>query len=1229
MMHFGPEWMRTKQGSRPAPSPPLASSPVPPGASTYSALVTPTANPQPERRDVVHPFRYSKEELLRIYKEGGGKGGLGLEVERWEGIVREVGCDPIGLKEMGEVEKKIFAGSLNSEIRRRQSTDYLSPLATPSLGDRPKLNHTTSGAGSPMRERLGGFVGRRRDSTEAQPLTIPRKLSLSSMQGPLASPRETGLPSPRTRIGQTLGFDGVLSESWSSRRRASDALAKPGGTSSGRPERDTSDAGRDSNESYIKEEEEGGAPPSPEHLRGGDNAAAQPTPSPRPDPPIATTGRGSVSADNVSGSMASLSLAGQGDGGVANGVGITEDPMMSKPPLGLTDLTSVEWSYLDPQGQIQGPFRADLMQRWHDEGYFSPNLLMKRTHLDSEWMSVGEMLRGAGSSPIFLTPAISSVPPPGLPRRPDPLLEGPVPDRDRSSPYQPVPTMSRRGSTLDSFMHSGPNSASASPASSFGAARFLINSPDPNSFDGRTTDHLYSDASAGSLIAGFAADPMVRRRATLNDTFDPTLADQTSYANLTPGRVADGLGFGGMDGITTSSADSVGPFSSSYGASTADGGSSSNGNYEKNAIGGHLSMSFTNGEFGTIGGFTNQSRTMNRDVFDGAALIDRSDSHLGVSLGGPYANGNASSFQSNGQSFPRNTSLQYSLPPDGHSLQAMSDRQAEASLHAMPLNQQLPRSFAPSAYAGSQSNWAPQEPPAFRRPGPFDPTFPTASNTVISSVPTLPQTPFNRALQTNQPPWYAASQGVVSDGWKGDPNDLTVANLGQHNQQQQDTTQRHAPNVPIDVNSQQRETIVEAFRDAQSQSTTAAPSTTPLTPAEPSRPPKPSRKASAPTQSTAIAPAPKTTAPSTAVQPPSPGQPVEHKPAWSMEDDKKSKPSGVASSLREIQEAETKKYEARKAAERERERAARAAAGTPSQTEEFLTFTTSWGLPTSQAGTARLTPTAAKESTGFSSSSNVPVWTNTPKTPVAKKTMKEIQEEEEKRKKQAVKEKETVAAAARRAYAETTNKPSSSAQPSGGAWTTVGTGGKTSSVTPAAVRPPASTSASTKVVPSTSAAVVATPPLTIRATVPATSSPRAPVPINRASSKADETPSPPSQEFLRWLSDSLKGLNGSVSYEEITSMLLSFPLDPDSSTVEIISDLIYASSTTLDGRRFASEFVSKRKADASSRPKGASSVGAAGKTPSIAEVVKAQPKPAQNEWGGFKVVNKKKKGGRA
>jgi PERQ amino acid-rich with GYF domain-containing protein len=87
-------------------------------------------------------------------------------------------------------------------------------------------------------------------------------------------------------------------------------------------------------------------------------------------------------------------------------------------------------------------------------------------------------------------------------------------------------------------------------------------------------------------------------------------------------------------------------------------------------------------------------------------------------------------------------------------------------------------------------------------------------------------------------------------------------------------------------------------------------------------------------------------------------------------------------------------------------------------------------------------------------------------------------------------------------------------------------------------------------------------------------------------------------------------------------MLLSFPLDGDATTVEIISELIYDNSTTLDGRRFAQEFITRRRADAASKKP-------SGRAPSIADVVKAQPKPSQQaEWGGFKVVKQKKKGGR-
>ncbi|KAI0961032.1 hypothetical protein AcV7_000246 [Taiwanofungus camphoratus] len=1259
-MHFGPEWMRTKGSTRPAPSPPLTTSSAPPGASSYSALVTPVLNTTPERRDVAHPFRYSREEMLRIYREGGGRGGLGLEVERWEGIVREVGCDPIGLKEMSETEKKIFAGPLNSEIRRRQSTDVLSPLATSSLGERPKLNHAASGTASPMRERIGNVMGRRRDSSDQ----LPRKLSLSSMQGPLGSPRETALPSPRTRIGHAPGFDGVLSESWSSRRRGTENGPKGVGTPSLRNNKDGSQNDRKGLD--IKEENEDDLHSSGQPSSSHEKLSSEVTTDSQSDPPLDgipndPPQKVAKDSNDPSGSTANSAVGSQDNANSLPVVGSNGDSMVSGPPPGLTDPASIEWSYLDPQGQVQGPFRADIMQRWHDEGYFSADLLMKRTHLDSEWTSVGEMLHRAGGHPIFLTPGITSTAPPGLPRRPDPLLEGAISDRDRSSPYQSVPTSSLRSNTLDPYLHNG-TSTSNSPTSSFGAARFANGSPDPGPFEGKLSHHLYSDPSVGPRIATFPIGPNSpmtgQRRAALNDSFDPSLGMRPPPLNAVPGRGTplEGLGFTGLDGVTTSSMDSISPFTPNFGSSGADAASAPTGSLASPVLGtlrgsqsssmnnGHIgSSTFIQGDFGPIGGFTNPSsasRVINRDGFSKAVLDDRSETHSTLGFGGAYPNGNGSSFSSTSQQLSQNVALQYSSSQDAHLLQSLTPiSELQSASHSIPTSQQLHHSFVSSpSYASGQSQWPSQDTSVFRRPGPFDPNYPTANNTVTTGSANLVPPSFGRAssqtiLSANQSPWFAASQGVVSDGWASDSNSLTVANLGQHNQQlQHDEVRVQAIGLPIDLTNVTAETTQTTSRDVQPQA--PAPIVTPPISSPSNEAHRPSqklhRKSSAQPVPTAPQPSASKTIPGspTIVKPPSPIPTVDHRPAWSNDDDdsRKSKPSITVIGLREIQEAETKKLEARKAAERERERAARAAAGTAVQAEDFQPFTASWGLPTSQAGAARTS--AAKESPA--SSPNAPVWTNASKPQVVKKSMKEIQAEEEKRKKMTTKEKETVAAAARRAYSETTNKNTPPVQPLGGAWTTVAAGGKTSAVVATSPRPVVTSSVSNKVIPSTSSTSVASASsVTTRVAPSSVVSPRPSAPPKGTAPKADESPVPPSHDFLKWLSESLKGLKSTVNFEEITSMLLSFPLDPDPSTVEIISDLIYASSTTLDGRRFASEFVSRRRSDIALRSKNGTSATTPGKALSIAEVVKAQPKPTQSEWGGFKVVNKKKKGGRS
>ena len=86
--------------------------------------------------------------------------------------------------------------------------------------------------------------------------------------------------------------------------------------------------------------------------------------------------------------------------------------------------------------------------------------------------------------------------------------------------------------------------------------------------------------------------------------------------------------------------------------------------------------------------------------------------------------------------------------------------------------------------------------------------------------------------------------------------------------------------------------------------------------------------------------------------------------------------------------------------------------------------------------------------------------------------------------------------------------------------------------------------------------------------------------------------------------------------DDFINLLMSFPLEADPLTLELISDTVYANSKTLDGKRFAADFVAKRKADARGvRP------------PSMADAVKSVPQPKQAPEQ-FKVVTKKARKGR-
>ncbi|KAJ2859920.1 kinesin-like protein, partial [Coemansia aciculifera] len=70
----------------------------------------------------------------------------------------------------------------------------------------------------------------------------------------------------------------------------------------------------------------------------------------------------------------------------------------------------------------------------------------------------------------------------------------------------------------------------------------------------------------------------------------------------------------------------------------------------------------------------------------------------------------------------------------------------------------------------------------------------------------------------------------------------------------------------------------------------------------------------------------------------------------------------------------------------------------------------------------------------------------------------------------------------------------------------------------------------------------------------------------------------PSIAFLEWCHSRLSSLRGIDVYKFI-EMLLTFPLKAPESTLEIITEQVYAYSTTLNGRAFAEDFVARRAKD--------------------------------------------------
>ncbi|KAJ2743951.1 kinesin-like protein [Coemansia sp. BCRC 34301] len=84
---------------------------------------------------------------------------------------------------------------------------------------------------------------------------------------------------------------------------------------------------------------------------------------------------------------------------------------------------------------------------------------------------------------------------------------------------------------------------------------------------------------------------------------------------------------------------------------------------------------------------------------------------------------------------------------------------------------------------------------------------------------------------------------------------------------------------------------------------------------------------------------------------------------------------------------------------------------------------------------------------------------------------------------------------------------------------------------------------------------------------------------------ASSGPALPSIAFLEWCYSRLNSLRG-IDVCKFIEMLLTFPLKAPESTLEIITEQVYAYSTTLNGRAFAEDFVARRAKDHAAVAKG-------------------------------------------
>ncbi|OAQ29796.1 hypothetical protein K457DRAFT_125681 [Linnemannia elongata AG-77] len=1181
--------------------------------------------------DSLNPFKYSKELMIALYKPT----GLPIEFERHAVMTSEDPLAPMSTLPFSEHEIKLLSGNVNSEVARRTTQPGDSPLERPQGQRRESFSNTGDNSGRYDRSEKPSSYTRGYDSRGHATGTRPRTLNSENRSHSFrrteqvmvereSEPEDDGLwNSP---VGNTVGsFDanGVFRISGEGEELQPLAeLEESPAVLSNDEVTETSPVEEDDDLSGVKTSILSLQTQEPTYSGHGSEKpdAVSPTLSQHAAEPVASVENNRISVTMLTGKPTEAFAARDSDEFTSFG---GKPPLSASHPPGLVaepgfkslPVEMSKWLYRDPSGSIQGPFLSGEMHEWYKGGFFTSDLLVKREQ-DSTFEPLGSLIRRVGSDDQpFLTAGVIRPEPPQPPVHPNrPSIPSLAQNR------QPVPQLPQSPGWMGMSAPSTPSTAN------FGADRLMLQQ-----------QQVQQQHSSGDLFS--STNGLGQQRSGFGGAQEPValsaLESRWSSAQFSRPHIAESNAGWGGDAFSRS------PVASMAAAHTPLGSAHymeqqqrlHNQELERQQ---YMQLLQRQAQMQSImhqQQFMAARQQFGTDPQALAALLAQQQAQQ-RQLQMRYQQLQFTGFHAQGPSTPGGTAVpwggmgQPSSPWTTSIIPSSSDNyfdhnkgegsQAPYSMRQQPTpmqppqpHQQLHQPFQPFQQEHTQLHLGRPSEPVMQfdqAPQPLaqesqqqrqqqelhqhqsqtaqDQTFDAVTGKMADlqvqedvgqeaakddlermeqTLPVVEEVTRAEDVKANLEHLGAAVQEQVQEeekfeDWEEieDPvNELAA----QHERKQQDIKEESVH----DDESVGESLVHEEHELAETVEDTA--SETALTTA------------------TEDLPAPSSTKPNPA--------------PWAKPTNVDDEVVEKGLSLREIQELEAKKSEATKA-ERQAQLAAASALAGGNGAFDFTK-----GM------------------------SGAPAWSSSAPTTPKKKTLKEIQEEEEeatiKKNRAAAKQAQTAGLTAivtsntgsvGKRYADTIGPKPVSSIASSGPWNmSPVTASRPTSVTRSSLVFAANPSAPSPTTPHSRGSenswievgskrdshptpATVTPAVTRNATTPA------------HKTVSSNEPRPASEEFLRWCRQALRGLQG-VVLEDFIQMLLTFPLNPDPMTVEIIQDSIYANSQSLNGRQFAEEFIKRRKADAF--PNGAPASMVSGHTPS------------STPDSSFKVVSKKGK----